>query len=74
MEFVLLSVMLAQLGELMEHAQPAIKDITSSMEPALSLISTAQLTSDVKDGTGIIKSALNALPDGLKELMEFAYQ
>jgi hypothetical protein len=61
---VLPLTMLAQPGVLMELALLAIKDTILKTEPAFSLISTAQLTSDVKDGTGTIKNVLNAQQDG----------
>ena len=63
-EFVYQSVIHALHGVLMEFALLAIKDTILKTEPAFSLISTAQLTSDVKDGTGTIKNVLNAQQDG----------
>lgn len=75
MVFALQSMISVTLGTNMkELVCHAIKDTILMVESVLLLQLLDQKISDVKDGTGTIKSALNALQDGLKELMVLVYQ
>jgi hypothetical protein len=74
MEFVLPLMMLAQLGELMEPAQPATRVTILIMEFAFLPQLQDLKISDVKIGIGTIKNVLNALQDGLSDLTECVCQ
>ena len=74
MEFVLPLMMLAQLGELMEPAQPATRVTILIMEFAFLPQLQDLKISDVKIGIGTIKNVLNVQPDGTSMPMESAHQ